>query len=452
MDAHRAAPRGLTRYVVTAGLAAVAATAALAVGRPGPSWVPLAFLAALFVYAENVALDLPSGGSMSSSFMMVMAAAVIFRAEGAPVAVAAIGLCGGLYGPHLRRGEWRKISVNTGAFGLAAAVVAVVSLAYPESLLRNPAALIVSSAVVAIAFFAVNTVVVAGYYTLATGERFRPALNSMLRHGHLQVYPFAVLGVMLGRLYLDLGVAVLPLFVVPVLVARQTFAGYLALRQAHEDTVRVLVGALEAKDRYTAGHAERVARFADYMGRELNLGPARLERLRLAALMHDVGKLIVPNHLLNKPGRLTPEEFERVRRHETVSVQILGAIDFLRHDSVKGSASGEFSRFENVDDGGDIVPFIVSVADAFDAMTSTRAYRKALSQTVAVSELRDKAGTQFHPGCVDALVIALERRGEVYGAGHEDDPERFDQPPPAAGLGSAGLGDLITDPGDRSSG
>ncbi len=444
----QSAPRGLTRYVVMAGAAGVLATVALAWNRSGPSWVPFAFLAALFVYAENVALDLPSGGSMSSSFMLVMAAAVIFRAEAAPVGVAAIGLCGGLYLPHLRRGEWRKVIGNAGAFGLASAAVAALSLAYPESLLRNPAALIAGSAVMAVAFFAVNTVVVAGYYALATGEPLRPVLGAMLRHGHLQVYPFAVLGVMLGRLYLDLGVSVLPLFVVPVLVARQTFASYLALRRAHEDTVRVLVGALEAKDHYTAGHAERVARFADYMGRELGFGFTRLERLRLAALMHDVGKLIVPNHLLNKPGKLTAEEYARVRRHEPVSVEILTAIDFLA--PVAPSASGEFSRFENVDEERPVEPFIVAVADAFDAMTSTRSYRKALSQSVAVSELRDKAGSQFHPSCVDALVAALERRGEVYGAGHEEDAEHFDQPPPAAGLGSAGLGDLVPDPRDRS--
>ncbi len=450
MDAHRAAPRGLTRYVVTAGAAALAATAALAWDRPGPSWVPFLFLVALFVYAENTALDLPSGGGMSSSFMLVMAAAVIFRADGAPAGVAAIGLCGGLYWPHLRRWEWRKMSVNTGAFGLAAAVVGALSLAYPASLLRNPAALAVGSAGVAVAFFAVNTVVVAGYYAISGQARLKPVLGEMLRHGHLQVYPFALLGVMLGRLYLDLGVAVLPLFVVPVLVARQTFSAYLALRRAHEDTVRVLVGALEAKDHYTAGHAGRVARFAEYMGRELHFGPMRLERLRLAALMHDVGKLIVPNHLLNKPGRLTAEEYERVRRHEPVSVEILTAIDFLA--PVAPSASGEYSRFENVDEERPVEPFIVAVADAFDAMTSTRAYRKALSQTVALAELRDKAGTQFHPACVEALAGALERRREVYGAGHEYELSPFDQPPPAAGLGSAGLGDLIVEPGERSSG
>ena len=78
----------------------------------------------------------------------------------------------------------------------------------------------------------------------------------------------------------------------------------------------------------------------------------------------------------------------------------------------------------------------------FDAMTSTRSYRQALSQEVAFAELRDKSGRQFDPVCVEALIAALERRGERYGSGHEDATVRFDAPPPQAGTGSAGLGDL----------
>ena len=91
----------------------------------------------------------------------------------------------------------------------------------------------------------------------------------------------------------------------------------------------MLVRALEAKDRYTAGHAERVANYARLIGEELRFTPARLERLRFAALMHDIGKLVVPNHLLNKAGKLTAEEFARVRMHEAVSATMLSHIDFL---------------------------------------------------------------------------------------------------------------------------
>ena len=93
--------------------------------------------------------------------------------------------------------------------------------------------------------------------------------------------------------------------------------------------------------------------------------------------------------------------------------------------------------------------YIVAVADAFDAMTSTRSYRRALPQEVAFQELRDKAGTQFNPDCVEALIRVIERRGERYGDGYEEDPEQFEVPPPVAGVGSAGLGDLL--PSERVS-
>ena len=131
-----------------------------------------------------------------------------------------------------------------------------------------------------------------------------------------------------------------------------------------------------------------------------------MERLRYAALMHDIGKLVVPNQLLNKPGRLTESEFERVKRHESVSVELLHRIDFLA--PVAGDTTTEAATAA-VDGAGLIEPAIIHVADAFDAMTSTRSYRRALSQETAFAELRDGAGTQFNAACVDALIAAIER-------------------------------------------
>ena len=211
------------------------------------------------------------------------------------------------------------------------------------------------------------------------------------------------------------------------------------VKESHEETVGMLIHALEAKDRYTAGHAERVATYPRYIGEELNFMPARLERLRFAALMHDIGKLVVPNQLLNKPDRLTPEEFAQVRIHEKVSVQMLSHIDFLRPIAAAGHSDN--TKFDPDDLDHPIEPYIVMIADAYDAMTSTRAYRKALTQDVAFQELRDKAGVQFHPECVEALIRAIEAKDEHHGAGFEAEPE-FESAPDA-GVGSAGLGDLL---------
>jgi HD-GYP domain-containing protein (c-di-GMP phosphodiesterase class II) len=227
------------------------------------------------------------------------------------------------------------------------------------------------------------------------------------------------------------------MLIVPIFIAREMFASYMRVKESHDETVHMLIRALETKDHYTAGHSERVAKYAEYMGQEFNFGPRRMERLRFAALMHDIGKLVVPNHILNKPGKLTEEEFARVRIHEKVAVQMLSHIDFLRPIA----RHGDKMRLNPDDPDHPIEPYMVMIGDAYDAMTSTRSYRKALTQEVAFEELRDKAGTQFHPACVEALIHAIEKRGEVHGAGHEERSE-FENAP-VAGLGSAGLGDLL---------
>ena len=261
--------------------------------------------------------------------------------------------------------------------------------------------------------------------------------------GDLQIYPFALIGVLLGRLYVDLGAWVVPLFVAPILIARQAFASYLALRSAQQGILETLIHALEAKDRYTAGHAERVARYARLIGVEMGYKTRRLERLHQAALMHDVGKLVVPNHILRKPGKLTPEEFAQVRRHEPVSLELIRRIDFLL--PIAPTIEAEITDSGKGAPAGPMEGRIIAVCDAFDAMTSTRAYRRALSQEVAFAELRDKSGGQFDAECVETLIRVLEDLGERHGAGHEADVTEFDVPPPTAGIGSAGLGDLESD-------
>jgi hypothetical protein len=273
---------------------------------------------------------------------------------------------------------------------------------------------------------------------ISCDERYRSVVPEVARINFLG-FPFALFGIGLGWTFVEIGLFTAPLLLVPIFVARSTFASFVELKAAQEQTIETLISALEAKDRYTAGHAQRVATFSEYVGIEMSFGPRRMERLRYAALMHDIGKLIVPNQLLNKPGKLTESEFERVKRHEFVSVELLRRIDFLA--PIAGDTTTEAASAAVTGDGL-VEPAIIHVADAFDAMTSTRSYRKALSQATAFDELRKGAGTQFHPGCVDALISSIERRGEHYGEGHEEDVHEWEVAPPEAGTGSAGLGDL----------
>jgi response regulator RpfG family c-di-GMP phosphodiesterase len=254
---------------------------------------------------------------------------------------------------------------------------------------------------------------------------------------------FGIVGALIGQLYVTLGVFSLVFLVVPSLIGRRLYRSTLVLREAREQTIQVFMKALEVKDLYTARHTERVAKFAGYIGEEMGFRGSRLIDLRHAALMHDIGKLAVSSKLLNKPGRLTPEEYLDIRRHNEVCVEILTRVQFLRATiPVASDRHGFFDAASVRLNPEALAGYIVAVADAFDAMTSTRPYRRALSQDVAFAELRKGKGTQFHPASVDSLIGAIERRGEAFGDGYEVDLIRFEVEPPATGVGSAGLGDL----------
>jgi hypothetical protein len=426
--------------VATAGI--IAAVARLGAGSFSRQvLVALLILGVLTIAATNLEVMARTNTGISGSVMMLMASIVVFCHYSYYLGPALIGLlCGFFDFAHLRDRQWRKISFNcasealamlggTGAFLLATSFgstsqVGILSLG-----------VICASA----AYLGLNAV----FVTFAVAVDNDEAYSHVLRQGvsyNAAALPFAFLGLGLGWVYLTLGAAVVPLLVAPILIARSTFASYFELKAGQEQTIETLIHALEAKDRYTAGHAQRVATFSEYVGAEFAFGERRMERLRYAALMHDIGKLVVPNQLLNKPGRLTESEFERVKRHEPVSVELLRRIDFLA--PVAGDTTTEAATAA-VDGSGLVEPAIIHVADAFDAMTSTRAYRRALSQETAFAELRAGAGTQFNAQCVEAFIAAIERRNECYGAGHEVDEQDWAVAPPEAGTGSAGLGHLV---------
>ena len=430
----------LVGCLATCGFVALAAFFAPG-SLSGDVLVAFAVFGVLAVAATNLDVIARASIGMSGSVMIFMAAVVVFGEYSFFLGPALIGLLCGLFDVvHLRRREWDKIAFNcaSDALSLMGAMAAFLAVA-PRHPIDNPFVLTIAVLVAACTYLLLNAIFVSFPVAISGGEEYVRVLRELLAF-NVGAFPFALLGLGLGWVYLELGAAVVPLLVVPILIARSTFASYLELKAGQEQTIETLILALEAKDRYTAGHAQRVAQFSEYVGAELAFGQRRMERLRYAALMHDIGKLVVPNQILNKPGRLTEAEFERVKRHEVVSVELLHRIDFLA--PVAGDTTTEAATAA-VDGTGLIEPAIIHVADAFDAMTSTRSYRRALSQETAFTELRDGAGTQFNAECVEALISAIEKRGEQYGAGHEVDEHEWDVAPPEAGTGSAGLGHLV---------
>ena len=201
---------------------------------------------------------------------------------------------------------------------------------------------------------------------------------------------------------------------VPLYVARWAMAQFAEQQRAHTATLRALCQAVETKDFYTRGHSERVSRGAGMIARQIGMRSDRTEAVRFAGMLHDVGKLGVPTKVLQKVGRLTEEEFAAIQLHPMRGLEIVKDIGFLNE-----ALSGIMHHHERMDGrgypmgfAGDEIPEfarIIAVADAFDSMTSTRAYREATSIPEAIAELRSGAGTQFDPKIVDAFIAALSQ-------------------------------------------
>jgi HD-GYP domain-containing protein (c-di-GMP phosphodiesterase class II) len=186
------------------------------------------------------------------------------------------------------------------------------------------------------------------------------------------------------------------------------------LEHGYTEAIVALVAAVEAKDPYTRGHTQRVAALAVHIGEELRLSPERLRTLGQSAILHDIGKIGVPDAILNKPGPLTAEERALIQEHPVRGYEIIKGIRSLRRE-----LGGVRSHHERLDgsgypDGlrGEAIPLearIIAVADVYDALTSQRAYRAALPQAQALAIIATEAGDKLDPRCVAALPRALAR-------------------------------------------
>ena len=179
------------------------------------------------------------------------------------------------------------------------------------------------------------------------------------------------------------------------------------------DVVQSMVRVLEARDHYTRGHSERVSEYAESIALRMGFPKDKVEVLKEMALLHDIGKLGIQDSILNKRGKLTEEEWEIIRKHPIIGEDILKPV--LLTEEMLAIVRGHHERYDGKGypdrlsgDNINIFAAILSVADAYDAMISVRAYRPALSKAEALEELRRNRGTQFHPKVVDVFLSILQ--------------------------------------------
>ncbi len=397
-------------------------------------WLPFT---ALFVLLEFFAVEVNDRLLQSSSVMVAMTAGVIMAIQPGSDAMFGMALMGGMamFTPlDFKEKRWFQPLANFGQFVVAGAVAGFLldaNLGHlgelgTENLLR----VAVASSLAALAYATVQSVLIRkAVKTVFGADNLQPW--SQMHVLFLGQFAMGLLGGLIGGAYLIADrEAVLVLIVGVYAIGHMSLYAFSQLRESHIGSIRGFVKTLEAKDMYTRGHTERVAFFAQMIGEELGFTGTQQERVRWAALIHDLGKLAVPTELIRKRGRLDEDEYAEMQAHAYLVEEILAEVDFLQ--PMVEIASGHHSNYDGSGYGGrghttgqtpSLEACIVSVADAFDAMTSARSYRMALSQQYALQELRRHSGGQFHPDVVDAFEKALNKSGQKYGAPHVNDEE-----------------------------
>lgn len=188
--------------------------------------------------------------------------------------------------------------------------------------------------------------------------------------------------------------------------------------QAYIETVKVLANAIEGRDRYTRGHVDRVTTYTTWLAEALNWPPDYMRVLELGARLHDIGKIIVPDHILNKPGKLNAEEWELMKQHPTAGAKILRGISHLQaampyvlyhHERWDGAGYPEGLK-------GRAIPIearLLAITDVYDALTTARPYHPARPRNEVVKFIRLQAGKQFDPNMVPIFIEAVEKQDEI---------------------------------------
>jgi hypothetical protein len=420
------------RVVLLVGGLALAACAGLVAGGQGllatvtHQPTQAITLLALTIGLQMFSVQVYGRGTVSVSAIGIIASAFLFD-TGTTMAIGVLAAVAQVIRSSSR--NLHKAVFDVANFALSGAVASLVFHALNDW--RVGAAVLAG-----LAFTAVNN----GLLCLAMGLAERtPWRTIWFERFHWARFHFALFGpVALAATvaYEQIGIAGLLAFALPpalmILSVRQylerTAAAVeevrqanLNLRRAHKDTIAALSRSMEAKDLYTGGHTERVAAVAEGLARRLGFRDEELEAIEIGALLHDIGKIGVPGHVLRKPGPLTDDEWELVRTHPVISDYILSELDL--HPFVRQCARSSHERVDGKGYpdglGGEDIPLparIVFVADALDALTSTRPYRPARSMLAALAEIREHSGTQFCPSVVAALEELWRKEPGVFAA------------------------------------
>jgi diguanylate cyclase (GGDEF)-like protein len=439
-------------FIITVTLTGIA-LAVMGVMTAGTvDWTAVALLTGLAVGAELLQVDVYGDNTVSVSVALAFAVALIAGLPGMICISAAIALSHYI----LVKPALYKTPVNWATHLLAGSMPALVMMALPVPLVAsNLLLLALPLAAAALAYYALETGIISVAISLSRGINVVATWQSQFRWLANHYLVLCMMGAFLSIAYTALGPVGVMVFALPIVMMRYSQKQYVdrtedsmkelkrmnqelthanrevvlaskALGQLNEELFFTLAKIIDARDPYVSGHASKVSDYAMAIATELKLPTDIMEPLRQAGFLHDIGKIGISEEILQKPAKLTPEEYEIMKTHAPLGGEFLETCGALRHLAPFVRHHHEWWNGKGYPDNleGEEIPLesrILSVCDAAEAMASDRPYRKGMSLPEIIAEIERCAGTQFDPVVAAAFVRVAEREREhlVINSAHE---------------------------------
>ncbi len=376
------------------------------------SWLGLLLFGLLAFTAENLSATIPKAGSVSINTALYFSSLIIFGPSTA-ILVALISFFN--IREFVKKISYYKHIFNLGQYLLSIGTAcAVFEILYDRTATNffNPINISYIFLAAYIGYF-INSILTAGAISINEKKNF---LNIWI-YNYAWLIPFifflSVMAIFIAFLYRLYGPLTIIFTSLPLIIAQYTYMLRVNERKALLNSIMQIVKIIEAKDPYTAGHSVRVAEYAEKIARKLRLNEYDVEMIKNLANLHDIGKVQIDLSVLNKPGKFNEADWVEMKKHPEVGYEIVKEIVFL-----KNYADAVLYHHERVDGTGyprgvkgDKLPIfarILTVADAYDAMTSDRPYRKALTRKEAIKELKDCAGKSFDKKVSNAMIEIIK--------------------------------------------
>lgn len=375
-------------------------------------WIPLLFFVIISIFSEFIPVSLPTGGVITVSFPISFVVILVFGP-----ALAMINEVLSILWTFFKKEEpWYKTIFNAAQYSLASGLAGLVYL-YSGGMIgkQNFIHFIIPAALCALTYSFINLFLVTLVISLNSGMNIMKVYRINMKDIVPSYLAEAPMGFIMAIIYVQIGTIGILLFFFPLLLARSSFELYTRMRKMYLDTIRTLAATIDAKDPYTHGHSDRVSKMAVQLSKKLDFLEMEIEYVEYAAILHDIGKIGIPDRILGKKDRLTNEEYEKIKEHPVIGANIIESIEFLKKCSKTVLHHHERFDGRGYPNGlkGEEIPKLsrlLAIVDAYDAMNSDRPYRPKLTAQDILNELENESGKQFDPKMVKVFISMVKEK------------------------------------------